>query len=81
MYYDEQIINGVLHWRGTPNGEWIPKNLHQLTERIVELEARIKLLEHKPQHIPLPVPVQPVWVVPTYPTVRPWEVTCSTDKV
>jgi hypothetical protein len=23
MYHEERIINGKLHWRGTPTGEWI----------------------------------------------------------
>lgn len=22
MYYEEKLIDGVLHWRGTPDGEW-----------------------------------------------------------
>ena len=24
MYYEEKVINGVLHCRSTPNGEWMP---------------------------------------------------------
>ena len=22
MYYEERMINGILHWRGTPDGAW-----------------------------------------------------------
>lgn len=25
MYYEEKIIDGILYWRGTPDGEWIVK--------------------------------------------------------
>lgn len=41
MYSDEKIIDGVLCWRGTPNGEWIQKTAKQLTEMLIE--ARIEL--------------------------------------
>ena len=39
MYYEEKVINGVLHWRGTPEGQWIAKTAEQLTEML--LEARV----------------------------------------
>jgi hypothetical protein len=39
MYYDEQVINGVLCHRGTPNGKWIPFTVEQLTARLQELKA------------------------------------------
>ena len=35
MYYDEQVINGVLCHRGLPDGEWIPFTAEQLTQRLV----------------------------------------------
>lgn len=35
MYHEEQVIDGILHWRGTPNGQWYPYTAQQLTERIV----------------------------------------------
>lgn len=22
MFYEERMINGILHWRGTPRGQW-----------------------------------------------------------
>lgn len=25
MFYEEKIIDGVLHWRGIPGGDWIKK--------------------------------------------------------
>ena len=39
MYYDEQVINGVLCHRGTPNGEWIPCTAEQLTLTLQEVKA------------------------------------------
>ena len=41
MYYAETIINGVLHCRTTPNGEWRPLTPEQLTAKLVELNARL----------------------------------------
>jgi hypothetical protein len=35
VYYEEKIINGVLCWRSTPNGDWIEKTPKQLTEQLV----------------------------------------------
>lgn len=31
MYYAEKIINGVLHFKNTPNGEWIEVSKEKLT--------------------------------------------------
>lgn len=36
MYYEEKIIDGVLHTRGTPNGEWIPCTVEQLTNMLMK---------------------------------------------
>lgn len=40
MYYEESLINGVLHWRSTPKGDWVEKTKQQLTEML--LEARLE---------------------------------------
>lgn len=37
MYYDEQVIGGVLCHRSTPKGEWIPFTLEELTEKYMNL--------------------------------------------
>lgn len=39
MFYEEQVINGILCCRSTPNGEWREMNTTQLTQRILELRA------------------------------------------
>lgn len=44
MYHEESIINGVLHHRGTADGEWIPYTAAQLTTKIGEKDARITTL-------------------------------------
>ena len=31
MYHEEKVIDGVLCWRGTPDGEWQQYTLEQLT--------------------------------------------------
>lgn len=34
MYYEEQIVNGVLCWRSTPNGEWTRFTAQELTDKL-----------------------------------------------
>lgn len=41
MFYEEKIIDGVLHWRVTPDGEWIQFTVQELTRLLVE--ARVKV--------------------------------------
>lgn len=46
MYHAEEIINGVLHWKGTPNSPWKPYTLEQLTNKLEkEREAHRKTIE------------------------------------
>jgi hypothetical protein len=48
MYYKEEVINGVLCWKGTPGGEWIPFTPEQLTKRLMVVsDLRIKELEEE----------------------------------
>lgn len=42
MYYDETVINGVLHIRTTPEGEWRPMTLRSLTSRLVKAEGELR---------------------------------------
>ena len=56
MYYEETIINGVLHWRTSPVGSWIAKTPEQLTAMILELR---KL----PPYQTYP---QPMWTYPGF---------------
>lgn len=45
MYYEEQVINGVLCWRGSPDGGWEPKTLQQLTEMVLEARRTRQTVE------------------------------------
>lgn len=39
MYYEERLIDGILHWRGTPDGEWQIIPAEKLGERVIAAEA------------------------------------------
>ena len=39
MFYEEQIINGVLMFRHTPDGEWMPYSIEDMSKRIVDIES------------------------------------------
>lgn len=41
MFKEEEIIDGVLCWRSTPDGEWKPYTAAELTARHREAEARV----------------------------------------
>lgn len=45
MYYDEQVINGVLCHRGTPDGQWIAFTSKELTAKIIKLKDECRDLE------------------------------------
>lgn len=30
MYYEEELINGIWHYRTTPNGEWVEMTKEQI---------------------------------------------------
>ena len=38
MHYEEKVINGILHHRSTPRGEWVPFTVEQLTKKVKELK-------------------------------------------
>jgi hypothetical protein len=42
MYHEEKIIDGVLHWRGTPDEEWIAYTIEQLTSKWYRLRMQLK---------------------------------------
>lgn len=75
MYYEESWINGVLHWRGTPDGAWHPAGLDLLNRRLrEEMERRddvsreqcITRLEQCARHMGLPIQLTASY----YPPVR-----------
>ena len=42
MYHEEKIINGVLHWRGAPDGEWVPYTIGELSAMVVNFKTGYK---------------------------------------
>lgn len=49
MYYEEKIIEGILHYRTDPNGEWHPMSAERLTGYVSriqsDLEEKNKIIE------------------------------------
>jgi hypothetical protein len=39
MYYAEKVIDGLLHYRYTPKGLWLPMTAKQLTALLMEERA------------------------------------------
>jgi hypothetical protein len=35
MYHEEKEMGGFLYWRSTPNGDWVPFTLKQVTEKYI----------------------------------------------
>lgn len=45
MYHEEKVIDGVLCWRGTPDGKWTQYTAEALTIALTAERARAKDLE------------------------------------
>lgn len=41
MFHDEKMINGVLMFRDTPDGDWKQCSIEKMGERILELQKTI----------------------------------------
>lgn len=42
MYYEEKMINGIMHWRGRKDGEFQPYTLEELSRRYENLSEELK---------------------------------------
>ena len=47
MYYEEKLIDGVLHWRGTPDGEWQTMSQEMLTNTVLQLREQLSPITRK----------------------------------
>lgn len=47
MYYKEQLINGIWHYKLSPNAEWKPFSIEQLNDKITSLKNESKSLTDK----------------------------------
>lgn len=45
MYYEEKVINGLLCWRNTPDGKFIPMAADRLTARYLAQQNRADKLQ------------------------------------
>lgn len=76
MYYEDQVIDGVLCYRCTPHGEWVQMSAEQLTGMLLDLRRRqVAPLVVVQQPYPALAP-QPTWV-PADPWQPPFVVTCA----
>lgn len=41
MYYEEKLINGVLMWRGQPDGDWKQCSIETMGQRLLEQQDMI----------------------------------------
>ncbi len=44
MYYEEKIIDGVMHWRNDPNKKFVPYSIQELLARYVSVSDRLNKL-------------------------------------
>lgn len=47
MYYAERWIDGLLHYKTTPDGEWRPFSIRMYANRIEEREKEIMCLKYE----------------------------------
>ena len=51
MYRREKLIDGVLHYQTTPDGEWNPYNLKQLSHMVETAETYVMAKEKELQSL------------------------------
>lgn len=76
MYYEERVIDGVLHCKSSPDGDWRPISAEVLTAKIMELRRAQVPLVTAPQYVQQPTFSPLPTTVPQYPA-PPWIVTCD----
>lgn len=79
MYYEEQVRNGVLCYRSSPDGEWIQMSAERLTAILLELRQHHVSVAPAPMPYQIPSP-QPTWVPAEPPWPLPYKVTCGGDQ-
>ena len=42
MYYQEKIVNGILCYKDTPKGKWMPLSIQELSKRVVSAELTLR---------------------------------------
>ncbi len=47
MYYEEKIINGILHCQLSPTGDWVKVDYKKLLDRLIDAENALNWLERE----------------------------------
>jgi|13_taG_2_1085334.scaffolds.fasta_scaffold08421_2 hypothetical protein len=47
MYYEEQLINGVLMFRNKPDGDWRQCSIQKMGQRIQEMRGTLAYIAEK----------------------------------
>lgn len=47
MYYEEKVIDGIMHYRGSPHAQFEKMSEKQMTLKILEYKMDIKILQEK----------------------------------
>ena len=47
MYHEEKMIDGCLHWRNTPDGEWKKYTIEQLSVKYESLKSEFREFRNK----------------------------------
>ena len=47
MYYEEEVIDGILCWRNDPNGPWVRFKIEALTTAFIAMKGRAETFEKK----------------------------------
>lgn len=45
MYYEEKVIDGVMHWRSNPRAQFEPMTLEMLTKKLLIQREENKMLK------------------------------------
>ena len=43
MYYKEEVVDGVLCWKNSPDGEWKQFSSKELTKQLIDLKRSLSL--------------------------------------
>ena len=55
MYYEEKIIDGILHYRLSPSAEFKPCTLESLTDKMLKYKDEVKKYKEALEEIKSPV--------------------------
>jgi len=51
MYYEEKVINGILHYRGNPDDEFTPYTIERLTQMYLDRDQAATAYNQRLQEV------------------------------